>query len=61
MALYYISNRYIFTGTATECRELIQQAKQEQLAQNAYSVHNMLELNSELKQLVKQGQLCKSR
>ncbi|KAG4921508.1 hypothetical protein GLYMA_18G151600v4 [Glycine max] len=61
VALHYISNRYILTGTATECRELIQQPIQEQPAENAYSVHNMLELNSELKQLVKQGQLCKAR
>ncbi|CAJ1949296.1 unnamed protein product [Sphenostylis stenocarpa] len=48
----------IFTGTATE---LIQQAKRKQLAPTAYFVHNMLEVNSELKQLVKQGQLCKAR
>ncbi|KAK7390543.1 hypothetical protein VNO78_25851 [Psophocarpus tetragonolobus] len=42
---------------ASEFSELIQQ---EQLAPT-YFVHNMLELNSELKQLVKQGQLCKAR
>ncbi|XP_027907383.1 putative pentatricopeptide repeat-containing protein At3g47840 [Vigna unguiculata] len=45
-------------GTASE---LIQQANREQLAPFVYSVHNMLEVNAELKQLVKQGQLCKAR
>ncbi|XP_020202985.1 putative pentatricopeptide repeat-containing protein At3g47840 [Cajanus cajan] len=52
---------YSSPGIATECRELIQQAKQEHLAPTAYSVHNMLELNSELKQLLKQGQIGKAR
>ncbi|XP_061371922.1 putative pentatricopeptide repeat-containing protein At3g47840 [Gastrolobium bilobum] len=51
----------VYPGTATKCRELILQPKPELLSPNAYYVHNMLELNSELKQLVKQGQLCDAR
>ncbi|KAK7277155.1 hypothetical protein RIF29_18306 [Crotalaria pallida] len=51
----------IFTATATVCRELIYQAIPEQLASSAYSVHDMLQLNSELKQLLKSGQLHQAR
>ncbi|KAJ1393626.1 Tetratricopeptide-like helical domain superfamily [Sesbania bispinosa] len=52
---------YVYPGTATECTELVWQSKPEQLAPTAYYVHNMLELNFQLKQLIKQGQLCEAR
>ncbi|XP_057421204.1 putative pentatricopeptide repeat-containing protein At3g47840 [Lotus japonicus] len=52
---------YPYAGTATECRELTWQEKPEQLAPNAYPLHIMRELNSQLQQLVKQGQLREAR
>lgn len=57
----YPSLSHVYPGTATECRELIWQAKPEQRARTAYSVHNVFELNSQLKQLVKQGKLREAR
>ncbi|XP_027336056.1 putative pentatricopeptide repeat-containing protein At3g47840 [Abrus precatorius] len=60
-ALAFDPSFSICSGTSAECRELIQQPKLEQLGQITYSVHYMLELNSRLKLLVKQGQLFKAR
>ncbi|XP_019462528.1 PREDICTED: putative pentatricopeptide repeat-containing protein At3g47840 [Lupinus angustifolius] len=51
----------LHSGPATACPELILEEKPKQLAPNAYYVHNMFELNSELKQLVKRGQLREAR
>lgn len=51
----------VFTGTATDCRDLIWQAKPQQPAPIAYFVPDMRELNSQLKQLIKLEKLSEAR
>ncbi|KAI9116022.1 hypothetical protein K1719_012952 [Acacia pycnantha] len=52
-----------YQGIGSKCRDPIWQIKPQQLASTVYSLHNlnMLELNSELKLLVKRGYLVQAR
>ncbi|KAF7825660.1 putative pentatricopeptide repeat-containing protein [Senna tora] len=53
----------VYQEIGTASRDQVLQTKPPQLAQTVYSLYNssLLELNSELKQLVKRGRLCEAR
>ncbi|XP_028773017.1 putative pentatricopeptide repeat-containing protein At3g47840 [Neltuma alba] len=57
------SAKSMYQGAGTKCRDPVWQIKPQQLASTVYSIHNlnMLELNSELKHLVKRGHLVEAR
>ncbi|KAI4352112.1 hypothetical protein L6164_006394 [Bauhinia variegata] len=56
-------DKRVYEGTGIICTDMVLQTKPEDLAPTTYSVHsmNMLELNSQLKHLVKRGQLCEAK